>query len=265
MSRGINRQNIPLTFMIVGILALGAVFFIPKAPQKKAAAVTKASLKEDLISQSRNQELQKFNLTGFDEKGKSSWNLQGDAAKIEPGETVHLDQNVTLRLQDSTVVRSDHVQWSQSTGVLKTSSPVYVDHQNAKVKGIGALGRLNDSFLQLNRQIEMVLNQTTRLTCDGPLKIFYKDNKMSFYRKVRITDEKGTLSANRMDVFFDPVAKKAKEIVGMGNVIITRGQDQTKSQRVFYTVATGAVRLEGNPEITLHSDSASKLDATFRN
>jgi lipopolysaccharide export system protein LptA len=127
------------------------------------------------------------------------------------------------------------------------------------------VGRLNDSFIQLNRDIEMLINRSTLLTCDGPLKIFYKENRMVFYRKVKVVDDRGVLKANRMDVLFDPEQKKVSQIIAIGNVIIERGTDITHSQRAIYSLATGSVRLEGNPEITMHKESSKILDAPLRN
>ena len=146
-----------------------------------------------------------------------------------------------------------------------TEAAVHVDHESAQVKGMGAVGRLNEHFIQLNREIEMVINRSTRLTCDGPLKIFYDQNKMIFYRNVKVTDERGTLTAKRMDVLFDPTAKKVKQIIAIGDVMILRGTDTTRSRRAIYTLATGSVRLEGSPHITLHKESQKLLDAPLRN
>ncbi len=267
MKTGMHRQNVPLSLIIAAFMALMAVLLYSFHNQKaKETSPTGGRVtREELIKSSHDQELQKFDLTGFDEMGKKFWNLQGDAAKIEPGQTIYLDQNVTLKLRDATTIKTDHVQWSQDGGTLKTDSLVTVDHENAKVTGMGALGKPNESFIQLNRKIEMTVNQTTKVNCKGPLKIFYKENKMVFYRDVKITDEKGTVTAHRMDVFFDSEQKKIKQIVAVGDVVIQRGTDTTHSQRAIYTVATGSIRLEGNPEITLHKESTKLLNGTLRN
>ncbi len=260
-----HRKNVPLTLLFVGLLSFGGLFIFSSKGREEASSAKKRIKIDDIVKSSQDQMLEKFSLTGFDEKGKKSWKLEGEAAKVDPGQTVFLDQNVTLKLKDTTTIRTDHVQWSQDGGRLKTDSLVTVDHENAKIKGMGAHGILKDNFIQLNRNIEMVLNDSTRLTCSGPLKMFYKENRMIFYRKVKITDERGVLTSNRMDVLFDPEAKKVKQIIAVGNVVIVRGTDTTHSERAIYTVATGSIRLEGNPEITLHKESTKLLDATLRN
>ncbi|MGH7198324.1 MAG: LPS export ABC transporter periplasmic protein LptC [Candidatus Omnitrophota bacterium] len=261
----LRRHNLSIA-LFIGLTALLALAVFWPLHRKKAQVAAKARItREELIHSSADQKLQKFNLTGFDEKGNKFWNLRGDVAKIDVGQTVYLDENVTLKVGEGTTIRTDRVQWSQESGKLVTEAAVTVDHENAKVKGMGAVGRLNDHFIQLNRQIEMVVSGATRLTCDGPLKIFYDEDKMIFYRNVKVVDERGTLTAKRMDVLFDPEAKKVRQIVAIGDVMIQRGTDTTRSRRAIYTLATGSVRLEGSPHITLHKESQKFLDAPLRN
>ena len=68
-----------------------------------------------------------------------------------------------------------------------------------------------------------------------------------------------------MDVLFDSTKKKVQEIIAIGNVVIERGTDTTHSQRAIYSMDTGSVRLEGNPEITLHKGEGNILDGALRN
>ncbi len=265
MRPAFHQSYLPIVILGAGITVVFLTLFIVASDKKANETKTPGASRHALISSSRDQELQKFNLTGYDDTGKTFWNLTGETAKIDPGQTVFLDQNVVLTLQGDTVVKTDHVQWSQEGGLLTTSARVFVDHKNAKIRGIGALGRPSESFIQLNRKIDMIINQTIHLTCDGPMKIFYKENKMTFYRHVRVEDERGVLKANRMEVMLDPVERKINQIIAVGNVTIERGTDITHSQRAIYSLTTGSVRLEGNPEITLHKDSSNLIDAPLRN
>jgi lipopolysaccharide export system protein LptA len=261
---GYQRQSGQL-FLILGLIGVITYLFISNYQKEEALLATRRQLSKKVSSQAgKNQKLQKFNLTGFDNQGKKFWNLEGETAKIEPSQTVFLEQNVTLRLKDNTVITTDKVEWSQSKGTLVTNAPVFVEHENAKIKGIGARGRPAENFVQLNRHIEMLINESTRISCRGPMKIYYNENRMIFYRNVRIRDSRGVLTARRMDVTFDPQTKKIDQVVASGDVVIVRGSDKSRSKKAIYTVATGAVRLEGNPEITIQEDSSKVLDGTFR-
>lgn len=216
-----------------------------------------------------DEKLHKFNLTGFDDRGKKFWNLQGDTAKIDSDKVVYLDQNVTLKLRDNTVIKTDHLKWSQDGASLDTDAEVRVNHENTRITGRGAAGRPNEGFVQLNHDIRMVIDEVsghpTTVTCEGPMKIYYRQNKMIFFRHVKAVDSRGVLTANRMDVLFAPDQKRVSQIVAVGQVVIERAGDITHSHRVLYTLATGSVRLEGNPEITLQKGSAARLDGTSGN
>lgn len=211
------------------------------------------------------QRLQKFSLTGFDEKGRKFWNIEGETAKIDAQKVVYLDQNVTLRMQDGTLIRTDRVEWSQEMGKMRTGQPVTVTRENIHLTGVGAIGEVALNFIQLNRDIVMHIQPDSKLSCDGPMKAYYGQNKMIFYRNVRAEDARGLLTANRMDVIFEADNKKIRQIIALGDVMITRGADTTHSRRAIYTPASGSLRLEGNPEITLHKGSKALIDATIRN
>ncbi len=250
-----QKHNFPFVLLIVSLAASFVFFVFQGAREHKKPHVKVRKTREPATLKSQDQRLQKFSLTGFDGKGKVFWKLEGDTANIDPTQKIFLEKNVTLRLKENTTVRTEWVRWSPDNQTLKTDALVYVDHESVKVRGTGAVGRPSENFIQLNRYIQMWINEKTQLDCVGPMKIYYNQNKMIFYRNVRVTDVKGSVTARRMDVFFDPDQKKVKQIVAIGQVKIERGGDTTRSDRAIYTVADNSVRLEGNPEITLHKNS----------
>ena len=264
-----ERRNFPLILLLLTLVGAFVYFLCHiKPPEKKQAPLASRAVQKESLEASQSsldQQLQKFSLTGFDEKGKTEWNLEGDSAKIDLSRMVFLDQNVTLRLKDNTVIKTDHVQWSQDGGVLRTDAWVTVDYENTHVKGRGAYGRLSEGYIQLNRDIDMTMNSSTKLTCKGPMKIFYNQNLMHFFRKVKVVDSRGTLSARRMDVTLDSATRKIEKIIATGDVVIERGSDTTHSKRAIYSLDTGSIRLEGNPEVTLHNTGSGVLDGALRN
>lgn len=266
----ISDSRFPTPLILLAVLfGAGLIFIIMSYGAKSKAGkddpITQEA-RERIADSGTDQELQKFSLSGFDEKGKRFWKLEGDAAKIDQGQTVYLKNNVTLRLRDDTLVRTDRLEWAQGGGELRTDAPIFVDHHSTKIKGMGAYGLPNQSFIQINKTIEMIVNTTTTITCDGPMKIYYRDNKAIFYRNVKVVDGRGVLTAKRMDVYFDSQDKKVTQIIALGDVVIERATDKTRSQRAIYTPSTGSLRLEGNPEVTLSkSSSPGFIDAPLSN
>ncbi len=265
MGSSYHRLNLPLVFM-VAIAVFTTLFLFNGHERRKAAKTLEKISRTEILEAAQDQRLQKFSLAGFDESGKKFWNLEGETAKIDPSQTVYLENNVTLKLKDNTVITTDRVQWSQDRSTLTTDAKVFVKHEQADIRGIGTIGRPNENFVQLNRDIVMKLTNGTIITCDGPMKIFYNDNKMIFYRNVKVHDSRGVLSAKRMDVFFEKEGKKeVRQIIAIGSVVIERGTDTTHSRRAIYTPATGSLRLEGDPEVTMHKAPTGFIDAAPRN
>lgn len=264
MASPYHRLNLPLVFLLA--LAVFAALFVFNGSERRKAKERQKVSRTEILETAQDQKLQKFSLAGFDETGKKFWNLEGETAKIDPGQTVYLENDVTLKLKDNTVITTDRVQWSQDRSTLTTESKVFVKHEQADIDGTGALGRPNENFVQLNRDITMKLTNGAVITCDGPMKIYYNQDKMVFFRDVKVRDARGLLKAKRMDVFFEKGGKKGvRQIVAIGSVVIERGTDTTHSRRAIYTPSTGSLRLEGNPEITLHKAPAGLVDVTPRN
>lgn len=263
--RGYHRLNFPVV-LLLALFMLAAVWALWTREQKvRQSEEASRRSRAELIRSGRDQRLHKFSLVGFNDAGKKFWKLEGDTAKIDPGQTIFLDQNVVLRLKDDTVIHTDKVRWSPDNATMTTDAPVRVDHEKTVITGRGATGRPNDGFVQLNHDVEMRIHETATVTCLGPMKIFYNQDKMIFLRKVKVKDQRGTLTATRMDVFFDSRKREVNRIVAIGNVVIERGSDTTHSHRAIYLPANGSIRLEGNPEITLHKGSTALLDGSFRN
>jgi lipopolysaccharide export system protein LptA len=55
-----------------------------------------------------------------------------------------------------------------------------------------------------------------------------------------------------MKILFDPKARKITRAVAIGNVIIKREGNTTRSERAIYTVKDGRIRLIGKPRIIVN-------------
>ena len=114
-----RSKTLPLLFL--PLIIAGAVFYYyNNLKSDRSGSRFLDPARSAMVRASHDQELQKFSLSGFDDTGKSNWKLEGESAKIDPGQTIFLNENVTLRLRDNTIIRTDHVQWSQDGGTMRT-------------------------------------------------------------------------------------------------------------------------------------------------
>jgi len=89
----------------------------------------------------------------------------------------------------------------------------------------------------------------TTITCDGPLVVDYDKNIAHFKDNVIARDNRGKLSANTMDVYYNRVSRRVSKIVAAGDVVIENPDgNQTFSDSVIYLAEEGRIILGGDTE-----------------
>ena len=215
--------------------------------------------------ESQTQIIERFSLEGFDENGEKFWELEGDVAHVNPDTDVFIEKNVELKIRGTTTIHADKVYWRNKESKFLTRMPVEILHEGHRITGVGAVGRAADEYLQINREIRMRLEGPIDVTCDGPLQIYRGEKRAVFRRNVGIRDSKGTVTAERMDVFFDAATGKATRIEAHGNVVITRGQNVSHSDEAIYDTTTQSIKLVGAPRIDVRESDMKELDALRNN
>ena len=200
----------------------------------------------------KSQVIEHFELEGFDDEGNASWRLVGESARISTTTDVFIERDVVLTMLGGAIIRTDKVFWQNAKTRFVTSQPVKVLHRNIEVEGRGAIGKLNQKSIQINQDIRMRIDPDgTIVTCRGPMRILQGESRVTLYHDVSIRDERGDLTSDRMDAYFDPDTKKIVAITATGHVRITRGEDVSVADKAIYDTRTGSVRLEGMPEINI--------------
>lgn len=158
-----------------------------------------------------NQQLEGFNLNGYTEGGKKSWDINGDKADISDSQIkvtnvdanfynpkenakltsksgtinkvngdVHLQDDVVLTADRGTTMTTDSLNWNRTQDVVSTPDPVRIHDKQGTVTGVGLTGHPNLKKAQLNQDVRAVLNtsrdaavsaQTVEITCDGPMQM----------------------------------------------------------------------------------------------
>ncbi len=197
------------------------------------------------------QVIEHFTLEGFQQNGERLWELVGDTAHVGKATDVFIEKNVILTVRGTTTIRGDKVYWRNNHSVLVTNQPVEITQGGHRIRGLGALARADDEFLQINRKIRMTLEGPIDITCHGPFQIYRKENRAVFWRGVKIVDSRGTVTADRMDLRFDEGEGRITQIIARGNVEIQRGENKSISDQAVYDTRTQSVRLIGAPKILI--------------
>ncbi len=237
---------------------------------------------------SDEQKILSFDMTGYTKDGKRKWDIRGQSAdiisdivilndlransynddrtvnlKAERGKydkkknTVKLENDVVITTSDGVNLTADWFQWESETDLITTESYVEVEKDNLFASGYGAEASTRDKEVHLARDIVVKQDDVT-IICEGPLTIDYEGNKASFYERVKVTEPRGELLADRLDIFFNKESRQIESVVAERNVELRHGDNFAKGQKIIYTLASGEVILTGNPEIIIYSEEDVK-------
>lgn len=107
-------------------------------------------------------------------------------------------------------------------------------------------------------QVRVAIYPSTIITCDGALEVDYDHSKAVFHDNVHVTDERGELFGDVMEVFFTP-AHEIEQVIVTGHVRIVRGEDTAYSERAVYVQKEGKVFLTGQPKLVLFPGTGTAL------
>jgi LPS export ABC transporter protein LptC len=167
---------------------------------------------------------------------------------------VHLENNVVATADDGGRLRTESLDIDPSKQTMKTEDVAEIKKDYMKLEGKGAHGDSQMKTMSLNRNVTVVIESETShvptvITCDGPMNADYHRNKARFQKNVVVTDQRGRLSADVMDVYYDDNHRYVEKIICFGNVVVEQGKNTTFSDTVTYLAKDGQVILGGNPEV----------------
>ena len=216
------------------------------------------------------QTIDEFTLSGFEQKGKLAWEINGRAADIfseqiklndfsgifygqekinidaDRGDfnraenKVHLEDNVVITTESGARITTDYLDWDKETSLLTTEAPVDIYKDNIVTTGIGIKGRTDLQQIDLKQDVRLQVNDPQHkivVTCDGPLSIDYAANIAVFYNNVAADDGESQMYSDLMEVYFQTSGLGADKKIFAG-----------KNSKIDRIIAKGNVKIvrEGN-------------------
>ena len=262
---------------------------IPEAP--KAAEGATQDIK--LGGPGEEQKILSFDMTGYTDEGKKKWDIKGESAdvvsevvvlndieansysadrtvelKADSGKFdkkenfVRLEDNVVVTTSDGITIKAEWFKWSSEANTIVTDSFVEVKKDNLYASGRGAVASTKDKEVRLEKDVTVKQDEIT-INCGGPLIIDYSNDKATFYGGVKVTEPRGEMTSDRLDIFFNRESRQMESAVAEGNVELRQGENVATGQKIVYTLASGEAVLTGNPEILIYSKQEIK-DALTR-
>ncbi|MDP3921594.1 MAG: LPS export ABC transporter periplasmic protein LptC [Candidatus Omnitrophota bacterium] len=194
--------------------------------------------------------------------------LTSDRGNYDKGENVvHLTENVVVTTEDGARLLTEKLDIDPTEHTMETDVSAKVKKNNIHVEGMGARGDSQLKKVKFKKNVTVVVqddnlegNETTVITCDGPLVIDYKKNIAHFKDNVVAEDSRGKLTADTMDVYYNKVTRNVSKIVALGNVIIENPDgNKTFSDSAIYLADQGRIILGGDTEVIYFEGDGSEI------
>lgn len=238
-----------------------------------------------LAQEEADQRLNTFELSEYRQDGKKKWHILGESANIldkfvylrnvaltaygdentatlsaaegtynRESQDMQLEKDVLVTTADGARLTTDSLDWHSNEKTITTEDNVLISRNNIQTSGRGGSFKSDLKFAQVINDVEVEINDhnPTVITCDGPLEVDYEKNLAKFYNNVIITDERGKIFADSMDVILNPKTNTVERVLAVGNVKIIRGDDTTYSDKAEYIAAEGRVILTGKPKLVIY-------------
>lgn len=190
--------------------------------------------------------------------------ITSDKGKYRKNENqVDLEKNVVATTDNGTRLLTEQLIIHPSERTMETQLQAQVKKDNIDIDGLGAAGDTNLKKVQFKKNVTVVIQDAqdpskkpTVVTCDGPLVIDYEKNIAHFKKNVVAKDDRGTLKADVMDVYYNRVSRKVSKIIALHNVVIENPDGNTTySESVIYLAEEGRVILGGDTEALYYDDT----------
>ncbi len=228
-----------------------------------------------------DQEVHSFSFTGYSKEGKPEWEVQGPKAVLEGdiatldkptlqsnGKTqmtvtsdhgtynrqtaqAHLEENVFAKTSDGATLKTDSLVWDGATKKLSTEDHLTIEKDSVHTEGKGAEANVDLKKITLREEVKVTMSPNLEITSKGPMEFDYNSHHAVFHDEVKAVDEQGELSADQMDVTFEPETNHVREVIATGSVRIKRGDNISYSDRAVYDAKNGKVTLLGKPKLVI--------------
>ncbi len=138
------------------------------------------------------QQLQGFNLNGYDDRGKKTWEVNGDKADISEDKIkvtnvdanfygkenanltskngtinktsgeVHLQDDVVITSDRGTKMTTDSLDWDRNKDLVKTNDSVEITDEQGVVTGQGMTAHPNLKNASINKDVKAVMNTSSK-------------------------------------------------------------------------------------------------------
>lgn len=237
------------------------------------------------------QQVMSFVIDGRSAKGAKQWRLEADYAEIKE-EEIHLTNleadaygeettatltsdrgiyyrdkgeielmgNVKCVSDNGSTLTTEKARWSQVTNEVTTDDIVHIDSEGMRAVGRGGMANSEKRIAMLMKEIEVMIEPGTKVTCNGPMEVDQHKNIAVFYDNVIVEDKDGKLFTDKLTVEMNPETRTMVRAIAEGNVRVKKGNHYTVSEKGIYSNSTKSIKLLGRPRVVLDPGELDELE-----
>lgn len=245
------------------------------------------------------QQFEGFNLQGYTESGQKAWDVLGDSADVQPdkidivnvnanryGEPnvnlkakngtlnkvsgdVHLEKDVVITTETGEKLTTDTLDWQKTSDLVSTEDFVVITGKDGmRATGTGLKAQPSLKIAKLEKDVTVKVDTQPKtpspenvlvVTCDGPMEIDQNKNMGVFQNNVVAVQTGRQLKADKMEIYFNPETKQVQQVICIGNVEISQGENKSFSDRAIYNAADQKVVLTGRPKLIMVTEGPGSI------
>jgi len=250
------------------------------------------------VEENLDQQFEGFNLQGYTNTGKKSWDVSGDTADVSgtkiklsnvnansygeqqmnvTAETGYIDResghmrletDVVITSDDGSKLMTDSIEWDREKDLVKSDDDVFISNDRFTATGKGMQAKPGLKNVQIKKDVTVRLkrkdkqkkeSQTVTITSDGPMIIDQLLSKARFEVNVVAVQDDQILRADVMEIYFDESMSNLKKMVCVGNVEIIQGENRTYADKAVYNAVDQKLILSGRPKLIFQTEGENGL------
>ena len=202
--------------------------------------------------------LEKVKARSYNTKG-TLLDISADEGKFDKrNKNVHLENNVRIVTREGAEIQTESLDWNAQKGEVENSSLCLLEKDNIRARGKGLFAQSGLDTVSLKEDVEVTVTEKpgtlpTVITCEGRLRLNYEKNVAVFNKNVQVTDNRGKIHSDKLEVYFDSETNEILKLIATGNVEIEEEGRFTTTQRAVYDRRAKKLTLTGKPKIVIYS------------
>ena len=176
-----------------------------------------------------------------------------------------LEKDVVITSDDGSQLMTDYVEWDREEDLVSSDDEVYLKNETFTATGTGLEARPGMKSAQLNKDVTVRVDTTEiaaeepkttqylTVTSDGPMVLDQLLNKARFEVNVVAEQEDQILKADVIEIYFKEGMKDVIEMICIGNVEISQGENKTYAEKATYNAEDQKLTLSGRPKLILET------------